>query len=262
MSLPDPELEALIAQARSEAHAEVVVRLRKRFVDQLLARAEQALGVDRRPALGLVGVVPAQAALEGVTCGAVKALVTELDATELDDPEVLERRVRAHNDVLLEALAVNSVVPIRFGALFAHADDVAAWLERNEAALVEELERLRDAVEWAVTVAQTKQVEQELVVAGDYLERRLAAGEEAARRAQIMEEQAAPWHERLSAHAEAAARSPGRGSVLDSAYLVRRPQQQYFDAAVFQLRDELGDDFELRLTGPWPPFSFVTKSLQ
>jgi len=263
MSPPDPELEALIAQARAEAHAEVVAQLRQRFVDDLLARAETALRGTSRPAVSLVGVVPADSAPEGLSCGRVKALVAELDAGELEDAAALERRVREHNDALLRALASTSVVPIRFGTLFTRLEDVGAWLERDEAALLDELDRLRDAAEWALTVAETEQVESELVGPGGYLERRLAAGEEAARRARVLAERAGPWHERLAARAQDAVRNPGRGGVaLEAAYLVRSSQQQQFDAAILELQDDLGDELELRLTGPWPPFTFVTTTLR
>jgi hypothetical protein len=261
MSRIEPDVETLIAQARSEARAEVLARLRQRFVDELLGKVESALGETSRTAISLVGVVPVESALDGITCGRVKALVTQLDARELEDAQALECHVRAHNDVLLGALET-PVVPIRFGTLFADAADVGAWLERNEAALLDELRQLQDAGEWAVTIAQKEQLEPELVAAGAYLERRLAAGEEAARRARLLGERAEPWHERLAAHADAAVRNTGSSIALEAAYLVRRGQQQEFDAAVLELQDELGDDFEFRLTGPWPPFSFVSKHLQ
>jgi len=256
-----PDVEALIAQARAEARDEVLARLRARFVDELLEKAEAALAEGSRPGVSLIGVVPATSALDGVSCGRVKALVSEFDARELDDPQALERRVRAHNDVLLRAHAEASVVPIRFGTVFADASDVTAWLARNEAALVEELDRLEGAVEWALTVTQREPLEPELVATVGYLERRVAEGEEAARRMRLLAERAATWHESLAERAEAARRNSAHGTPLDAAYLVRSEQQGAFDAAVLELQDDLGDDFELRLTGPWPPLSFVSADL-
>ena len=257
----DDEVEQLVAQARAEARDEVLARLRRRFVDELLLRVEHTLAdpQQRRPGLSLLGVVPSESDLNGVRHGAVKALVTELDPAELDDPQTLERSVRSHTDTLLGALRAGPVVPTRFGTIFPQRDDLIAWLERNEQPLVEELARLRDSVEWGLKIAPREHAEAELVGAGAYLERRLAAGEEVARRSSALAARADLWHVRLSAQASDAARNPDR--PFAAAYLVHASQQPDFDAAVLELQDELDDEFELSLTGPWPPFSFVPETL-
>src|SRR5436853_152473 len=76
--------------------------------------------------------------------------------------------------------------------------------------------------------------------AGTYLERRLAAGEEAARRVQLAAEAAGAWHDRLAEHAVATVlgRDQGPRVPLDAAYLVQAREQSGFDAVLFDLQDE------------------------
>ena len=174
----DPGVEALIEQADAEARAEVVARLKELLVEDLLERALRALPAPPAEGrLSLVGVVPASASADSeiVRVGDLAALVSELEPGELDDPHVLERRVRAHNDALLSALESGPVVPIRFGTLFPSTADVVGWLERNERELLAELDRLTDTVEWAFRVLEPVPEPESIAVgsAETYLERRL-----------------------------------------------------------------------------------------
>ena len=258
----DPGLEALIEQADAEARAEVVARLKELLVEDLLERALRALPAPPAEGrLSLVGVVHASASTgtETVQVGDLAAIVSELEPGELDDPHVLERHVRAHNDALLAALESGAVVPIRFGTLFASTADVAGWLERHESALLAELDRLTDTMEWALRVLEPVPEPESVSVgsAETYLERRLEEGEAVARRRQELAESTAAWHERLAAHAEDAVILGGR-ALLDAAYLVRRSRQTEFDAVLAEVIEELdAHELQSRLTGPWPPFSFV-----
>lgn len=268
---PDPDVAAILEQAENQARAEVVARLKQLLIEDLLERALQALPAapTRELSLALVGVVPAEVHVESeltdvVKVGGLAALVSKLEPGELEDPQVLERRVRAHNDALLAALDAGPVVPIRFGTLFAAKADLAGWLERNERALLAELERLRETVEWALAVTETVAQTEPVGVgsAETYLERRLAQGQAAARRRQELAERTAAWHEHLAATADAAA-VLGGDSLLDAVYLVGRSRQADFDGALLDIQGELDShELESRLTGPWPPFSFVDANLK
>jgi hypothetical protein len=271
---PDLDVGALIDEAEAQARVEVVAKLKELLAEDLLERAVRALPESEAPErkLSLVGVVSSVGANETelvdlVRVGDLAALVSELVPRELDDPQTLERRVRAHNDALLAALDAGPVVPIRFGTLFINAAEVAGWLERNEPALLAELDRLRDSAEWAFSVsAQPEASEpQEAVGVGSaesYLDRRLAEGEAAARRRQELVEKAVAWHERLAATAEHALIGCG-DALLDAAYLVRRSRQPEFEAALAEVHAQVdASDLRARLTGPWPPFNFVDANLQ
>src|SRR5438105_684813 len=86
----EAEIAELIDQARAEARADVVAELRRRFADELLERALEALRapVVRDAGLCVLGVVEPGREPEGVavvTRGRVSGLVAACDAGELDD---------------------------------------------------------------------------------------------------------------------------------------------------------------------------------
>lgn len=167
-------------------------------------------------------------ALAGVADG-LRPLVLELAPGDLDDEARLERLVREHNELLIAALEEGAVVPFRFGTTFPDRAALDAWLERHRVALVAELERLRDTAEWSVEPVGARPE----VAASEYLGARLATTVRPGLR------------ERLAAASEDAA---------GDAYLVAKSRQDEFGAAVAELEAE---GYELRVTGPWPPYSFA-----
>ncbi|TML77314.1 MAG: hypothetical protein E6G12_04790 [Actinobacteria bacterium] len=102
-------------------------------------------------------------------------------------------------------------------------------MERHRTALASELERLRGTAEWSVEPVGTVPD----VGAAEYLEARLATTVRPGLR------------ERLAAASEEAA---------GDAYLVATARQDEFAAALAVLE---GEGYELRVTGPWPPYSFA-----
>jgi len=167
-------------------------------------------------------------ALAGVADG-VRPLVLDLAPGDLDDEARLERLVRAHNELLVGALEEGAVVPFRFGTTFPDRAALEDWLERHRTGLASELERLRDTAEWSVEpVGRVPDVD-----AAEYLGARLATTLKPGLR------------ERLAAASE---------EVAGDAYLVAKARQEEFGAAVAALEAE---GYELRVTGPWPPYSFA-----
>ena len=56
---------------------------------------------------------------------------------------------------------------------------------------------------------------------------------------------------------------PHGDAHLEGAYLVRDSRRNAFDAVVAEIQAEASSaGLEARLTGPWPPFSFVTEELR
>ena len=167
-------------------------------------------------------------ALAGVADG-LRPLVLDLAPGDLDDEARLERLVRAHNELLLGALEDGAVVPFRFGTTFPDRAALDGWLEQHREALSAELERLRNTAEWSVEpLGRVPDVG-----AAEYLGARLATTVKPGLR------------ELLAAASEEAA---------GDAYLVAKARQDEFGAAVAELEAE---GYELRVTGPWPPYSFA-----
>jgi hypothetical protein len=222
--------EDAIARALAERTLEVGELVRQAEAE---ARAEVLETLRRQFAAELLRRVQRElepgsvVALAGIG-EALRPLVLELDRAALDDETQLEQLVRSHNDLLVEALAAGVVLPFRFGTTFADRDALDEWIERHHAQLSLELERLRGKAEWSVEVVAPPRPE-----GGRYLEERLATAvlpDVRARLADVSEERAG------------------------DAYLVATGQQEAFAAALTEL-EEAGH--ELRVTGPWPPYSFA-----
>src|SRR5262249_27689822 len=79
-------------------------------------------------------------------------------------------------------------------------------------------------------------------------------------------QKAAALHEGIAAgvrdaRTRAAMAAPGGARLLlDAAYLVARSDARRFQKNVSQLAGELGPGFDVRLSGPWPPYHFVEKA--
>jgi hypothetical protein len=182
--------------------------------------------------------------------GALVSVVTE--ELDLEDVDTVARLARAHDSVLRAAHAQTDVIPFRLGALYASRDAVADMLRERADAFRELLARLRGMTEWGVKgFPQAAPAAPPPKTGAEYLARRRAERETA-----TVETAAAEVHEALAARAAAAELNTPRdqGQILNGAYLVPR------DAAFAALVDEQGRrhaQLELKVTGPWPPYSFV-----
>jgi hypothetical protein len=210
----DVDVTDLVSRAEAEARAEAFEVLRQLFLDDLLRRA--AAQVRGRDLVALAGVADG-----------VRPLTLELHSVDLADEAKLEAHVRAHNDLLLQALEAGAVVPFRFGTTFADRAELDGWVDAHRAQLERELDRLRGTTEWSVEVAGAVQDGDPR----DYLHTRLATAVRPDVRARL---------------AEASI------EVAGHAYLVA--DRARFDAVLDDLQVE---GYELRVTGPWPPYSFA-----
>ena len=237
------------------------------------------------------GIAEADAALDrlsgvGTICrGSLAALVSEVSLEEFDeaalperlnDREWLERNARAHEDVLETAAAVTTVVPLRFGTIYRHPDQVAQMLDERAEELAATLGRVRGHIELGVKMWADPDViahslsESEAPSTGGqgaaYLQRRRQEQERARDLATLCADLAGGAHARLSAVAAAAvANRPqpkeltGRTEtmLLNGAYLVPDGDDR-LRRAVEELAAEhaqLGVEYEI--TGPWPPHNFA-----
>jgi len=235
---------------------------------------------------GLAGIAGCVVRL--VTEGGLAALVSSVPHDEfaaeplrrnLNDLPWLERVAREHEGVQEQVLADTTIVPLRLCTIFDDPEGVVAMLIREAAQFGHALERLEGREEWGVKLL----VDGDRLMAasagptGDdaqgeggaaYLARRRREREarEAARSlaAQIADD----VQETLRGHALGVVRLPPqnrelagyRGDMLlNGAYLLDRDAVEGLRGAVEELRGRYaGHGAELVLTGPWPPYNFVT----
>lgn len=203
---------------------------------------------------------------------------------EIQDPEQAKRLILDHHRVLQRLLDTQTVLPMRFGALFTDEEKVSEALHEHRQGLLDALERVEGAREWGVKIFCDRSVlnrhlskaspavlaaQNELAAAaqgrGFFLQRRIERlGEEEAERAiaQGAEESRVRLCELARADASmklqpAAVHGRADDMVWNNAFLVAEPAEERFFALIDELRKAnrpLG--FHYEINGPWPPFSF------
>ena len=212
----DVNVGELIRQAEADARAEVAETLRGLFADDLRRRV--LAHVADPPMFALVGIDER-----------VIPLVRKLDDSAMRDEAQLESEVRAHNEMLLDAMGKGTVIPFRFGTAFPTRSALDEWVSNHRDELERELVRLRGKAEWAVEIVAGPPEGEP----GRYLEERLATAVRPDVRG------------RLAAVA---------AEVAGNACLVAASNEEAFHATLNELEEE---GYELRVTGPWPAYSFA-----
>jgi hypothetical protein len=236
----------------------------------VMAKVPRGLPGLGRPRLVAVGeglwLVAADAPLPLYAAGEIEGRLTDL--------EWVSARAIAHDAVVEHFAGRSTVVPMKLFTLFTTDDRARASIARRRRALDRLFARLEGREEWGVRLAV------------DLGRARLATG--AARTAAAApsgtafllrkQQQRATRRDALAGagrtasrvfavlarHADAARRQPlvgGNGVsrlVLDAAFLVPVGARRRWRADIGRLARELRPQgYDLRLTGPWPPYSFA-----
>jgi hypothetical protein len=216
--------------------------------------------------------------LRPVRLGTLTAIVEDVDVAEfegerlernLSDREWLERMVRRHEGVIEGLLDGRAVVPMRFGSIFSTEDGLRAMLQESADEFIDMLARVRGRHEWGVRITADREalVRRQAPPAtdassgADYLRRRRAemqadidVGSEAAGIARELFEQLAECAERAVVLQP---RQPAPDTLVTTSYLVAFEDQDAFLMRAKELDDQ-HDEIAVEVTGPWPPYSFLS----
>lgn len=203
-----------------------------------------------------------------VDCGhGLVAVVTPapgLDARRLfDDPERVARLALDHNGVLSSLLGQSDVLPLQLGTVVSGDDALRAIVHANGPHLHAALATVAGCVEFGVTLSAQPVAEAPPTVTDGrgWLQARAAV--QRARRGTLQERPNLIRRARDAITAAARgpvqfAATPGH-ALLRAACLVTRADVPEFEARIAALETDLaGDGCTVALTGPWPPYSFVS----
>lgn len=216
------------------------------------------------PPVGLTGVDGA--AVRVVEEGPLAAWVSEAEPL----PPTLER-IQAHDRVVRHAMRTETPVPVRYGASFGEEGRVREALSARAEEFLGMLERVRGRVEMGVTVLWDEEGARASVLeecpdpctppgapasGREYLERKRVE----VRREELLRRRAADELERVAEllgpgwGEERRILLPAPGAAGSVAHLVPRAR-----VGEYRTRFEAAADGRpgLKLTGPWPPYSFV-----
>jgi hypothetical protein len=171
--------------------------------------------------------------------------------------------VLAHERVVESAMSRGTVLPLRFGTQFDRESDLLTALAERRAELVQSLDRVRGRVEIGLRVlpaapptggpASVSVAPGGAPTGREYLLGRLGerrAGQHATR----------DLHRPLASLAQASVvRRPRSPVLLVASYLVAVDDAPEFRRRAEELAGALAG-VRVHVTGPWPPYSFVTKA--
>ncbi|AIA06590.1 GvpL/GvpF family gas vesicle protein [Streptomyces noursei] len=219
---------------------------------------------------GVDGVGDPPATLRAVYAGELSAVVS--DAPQELRPK--RRDLGAHQAVQERLMADGTVLPLQFGFTATGDEAVRTVLEERADEFSERLRALEDCAEYHLKAAQdedallrqilreddeARELNEQITSGSTNPELPLALGELVAQEVQARQDRLATAVVealRTFAREEVLSRPSGNDFVSVS-FLVDRDHEDGFRTAEKDLVDELGSDFDLRLRGPLPAYSFV-----
>ncbi|MFI9785061.1 GvpL/GvpF family gas vesicle protein [Kitasatospora sp. NPDC051984] len=219
---------------------------------------------------GLAGVGDPPSQLRTVAGGPLSAVVS--DAPESLRPK--RRDLAAHQAVQERLMADGTVLPLRFGFTAPDDDAVRSALEERREEYVQRLAALEGCAEYHLKAAideeallrqilaesaEARQLNDDIKAGDTNPDLPLALGELVVNEVQARHQAlAAGVIEALRPHTRRERASEPTGSdFLNISFLVDQEHQEKFLTAEKGLADELGEEFDFRMHGPLPAYSFV-----
>jgi hypothetical protein len=190
----------------------------------------------------------------------------------LSDLTWVSRAAVAHERVVESFIGATAVLPMKLLTIF-NSDDRALEHVRGDRARLDALvKRVANHDEWGVRVMLNSPRPAKAMLGGAaarsgvaYLSQKKAQRDASVELAERAREAVATLYDRLAeqsrvARRRTAAELPAQNGplLLDAAFLVPRSRSKRFHAiAAREARSMSRDGYELMLTGPWPPYTFV-----
>jgi hypothetical protein len=206
------------------------------------------------------------AALSSVPCRELAVAVSPIEATGL---RPTAENVLRH-EAIVEALRLSApALPVRFGTVLPSLDVVASAIDERYEVLMADLVRLGDTIEFGLTVlwepsafSHAERGEGATRAQGlgtRYLQSRVAAYRHEVRQREEAEAIARTLETTLGCYTLEQHRIllPTQRLAVRAAYLVRPSNVELFRAAFEAVRHRQ-PNLRLLLSGPWPPYSFVS----
>jgi hypothetical protein len=185
--------------------------------------------------------------------GSFEAIVTDFTVGVLKTDR---ESVLAHERVLQAAMETATPLPFRFGAVLGE-ERLATFVSQNVDVLQADLARVRGMVQMtARLVVKTPGVETSEPDEGPgtrFLKERRGRREELMEAARWLTENLTDW-----VRGSEISLTVGRPSMATVAHLVRKPDVESYQARFDQVCRTRADLSAMR-SGPWPPYSFISK---
>ena len=193
----------------------------------------------------------------------------------LQDLDWVSRCAMAHEAVVEDAARSGPVVPMKLFTLFSSDERAVAHIVRTRKKLARLFELVAGREEWGVRVSLDERVAARRraegarpgkTASGTGFLLRKKAEKDAVRLAieEALSEGERIFGELAGSAVDARRRTPVQSNtairvVLDAAFLVPEKQARAFRKAVAAQAKSRGDGYDVALSGPWPPYNFVSE---
>lgn len=221
-----------------------------------------------------VAGVDGAAALETVDCDGLVGWVSCVNrrdfadelAKNMDNLDWLTRTSTAHQRVVAAIAESNEILPTRLATVFLSEASLCKHVQSRRATLESDFRRIRGGEEWGIKVfvlpPKLPNKSQPLRSGKQYLQAKSAQLEmRRPKRADKEIVRLAKELQKLSvAMAEGGKISSGRRDLqFQASVLLKRTDRKKFEALVRKFSREWKGARQIEATGPWPPYSFVSR---
>jgi len=214
------------------------------------------------------------ASVEAVPCAGLVCWTSRVDKKEfaenlagnMENLEWLAEVSVRHQQVVAAIARARDILPARFGTVFRTPASLAADVDKHKALLIRDLKRISGCEEWGLKIFSLQSRAPAVIAAKsgrDYLRAKAAAlhaelrpgdDEEVQRLERALEQMAV-----ASAPGGGAVSRGQRGLEWQGSLLVKRIQSRKLQQLVARFSQEWEGARRIELSGPWPPYSFVSR---
>lgn len=207
----------------------------------------------------------------------ISAIITDAPI-ETYEPD--QKGLLSHNRVLDEAIKHNTVLPMSFGTIARSEDEVKSLLRSAYSVLLDKLGKIRDKVEFDLTINITdeQKILKEIIERNEEIRelrnKLLAKGQDTQIQDKIMigkmiAGEVMKYKVNLIKDIVTALKPyflqnkylVGKDILANLAFLVGKNKTKEFESAIYKLGERYGDRIKFRYTGPLASYSFVEMKL-
>lgn len=245
------------------------------------ARSDRVLymyGITRKArAFSKILGVDGKAPIEAIECGSLVCWVSKVPKSEFADGlsanienlDWLAAMSTRHQETVSAITQMGDVLPARFGTVFLTESSLQDDIENRRSELLADFERIKGCEEWGVKVFASKpggiELPAELKTGKDYLKAKSAVLQSRKRPAPDPEvSRLASALENVSEGCCDGGRISGgrRDLIFQISLLLKRSNRKKLQTILTRFSTEWKDTRQIECTGPWPPYSFVSRSIQ
>ena len=225
----------------------------------------QQRGVDLRSQVDPI-------ACEGVTCwvSRVSAIEFERDlAQNMENLDWLATASVAHQRAISAIASEEEVLPARFGTVFRDENSLRKHIRAHIREIARDFKRIKGADEWGVKVFAAKAAAAPVpqVRSGkDYLKAKAALlprkSSPSDGNGEFAEFERALRQVALESAAAGNVSRGQRGLRFQTSLLVKRKDRKKLESVLKKFSQRWAEARQIECTGPWPPYSFVSRSAQ